>query len=662
MKNLFLLAFYFLSLFRVSAQCCDTAVPHNPVGTSGGEDPMYCPLNQTSGLGFNWMQTTFTAYLLNNPCTPYVLQSPFHSTGGMLNDNIRAFSIPAEKDYLPEDGWAYVTHDFGSPCQGIDQPYLVLYNRYTSTLRVFIAQTELFDQNNYAFITMEFGGNSGQYSNAMNVYNGSGAMNAANNPSGSGPVAAAYNVFDNSLPYWMHADFVLDYDPCNCDRYSELRISLKLVKKENISINLTGGITGDIKEIKTGKTSILQNILGTTVKIIDKLQSIFSGTEPAEGSFLGSVPYLNKIYKAIKITDFFLGLFKKDSPKNFSVNLGINLQGAGSITWEGTYQTILIPMPGSNLSGVDPNVMAHYNNSFGIFALLETPTVTATILEDNNMSLGMYYENYFDCGYANRSVQLRTPSLIKYHINPASQLSIKELVASYEINVLGPGAGAPVQTIPVPIGCFPSYTSPWVLYYEANCICPPPSPNYICDLFGSSYQVFIKISGVFSTPNGHDVVYSAKYKVNVNEVSAGSSIGGEVIPTGCTTINPPATAQQIAAVCDNFPNFTKAELVDRSNAEQNAADFEVGVENELLSVYPNPLQGDRVLVDLNLKTGGEVRTRLFQLDGKLLYENAQRLEAGSQTMTHQFGVLTPGVYILEVDTGNTSNVRKIVVN
>jgi hypothetical protein len=88
---------------------------------------------------FNWMQEwiPFSSYKFNqNPQTisSGLIRSPFYQ-----DDNTITSHFVSNKDYLPQDGWELIKQDFGyGPNGQTDYPYFVLYNRYTSLLRVFI--------------------------------------------------------------------------------------------------------------------------------------------------------------------------------------------------------------------------------------------------------------------------------------------------------------------------------------------------------------------------------------------------------------------------------------------------------------------------------------------------------------------------------------------
>jgi hypothetical protein len=134
----FLTAFMLLSYINTNCQILDN-VP--------------CTQNSNNGTFFDWTTNTYPCNIIGYPSTQ--IESPFHAFS-LNNPNINSFATNTVKDYLPAEGWEYLQKDFGTTTQPVSHPYMILYNKNSGMIRIFIAITQLFGQNDAATISLTY--------------------------------------------------------------------------------------------------------------------------------------------------------------------------------------------------------------------------------------------------------------------------------------------------------------------------------------------------------------------------------------------------------------------------------------------------------------------------------------------------------------------------
>lgn len=134
----------------------------------------------------DWTRQDFTMYLaLKQAVEPNgsLIRSPFYARETMYgNQNVNILDLPNTtwRDCLPEDGWVLVQKDFGAPGKFINHPYLILYNRFSGLLRIFLLvgqeDASLFSR---ATITLTHG--QGRFRTAtLDLYSGKNYRNPLN--------------------------------------------------------------------------------------------------------------------------------------------------------------------------------------------------------------------------------------------------------------------------------------------------------------------------------------------------------------------------------------------------------------------------------------------------------------------------------------------------
>jgi len=134
------------------------------------------------------------------------------------------------------------------------KPYIILYNRYSGTVRIFVnygLNATVGDGANDMIITLSYGGSS-DVSGNLRLYEGKDqALNELTNIVEISSIALAPAESRN----WASADFKIAYDPCVCYKPSKLRFDFNQIK--TASIKLHG------REISLAGESLIESNLDT---------------------------------------------------------------------------------------------------------------------------------------------------------------------------------------------------------------------------------------------------------------------------------------------------------------------------------------------------------------------------------------------------------------
>jgi hypothetical protein len=409
---------------------------------------------------FRWLDERYLIYTEPRQTKPDTIWSPFSSKNN-ANDNINGFIVSEPKDNDPTDGWEVVLKNFGAPSDPYTNPTLVLYNRYSGILRVFVyvPYSETFNRNT-AKIDMTF-----QY-----LTGGDKIESALLAPLASPLLAldkfkkkiAASTVQRTKSKglFWMYADFPVNYDPCTCKQLTAINILPNFINIQEV--NLLASVQK--KNLATNGVSS-PNFLSTISHSVDyvtkgidaskKRGTQVGATATDIGNFLdknvfpnfdykttrltvsGSpddeiVPYTIDILRTFRVPDEFkkavpvlgtvLGILEYfvSAGKATAVSASnVNYEIKGTITDSIPGQNSIIYVPGSKWIG-DPNGSAVkfkpiYNNTLGTLAVLETPQLNFNSTVSNSAGIPSDVLSY----------KLNVPSgntVIKYLINPASGL------------------------------------------------------------------------------------------------------------------------------------------------------------------------------------------------------------------------------------------------
>jgi hypothetical protein len=232
MKKYILTTILFVSYFFAFGQIIKEQIrtdPNNPFNPDGDEY-----LNT-----FDWTTTTFNTIV---PWTQDPITSPFFQF-----DNEQMEAVIDANDFHVKDGWELIKTNLDITTQ-VQEPYLILYNRYTSILRVLTAMNA--DGNySYAKISVRHSSNSDDATNNMTK------IGVPLDNFRTGNTLDVVSPFNNSEGRWFYADFIMNYDPCVCYLNSKLIVKIELVNESKIY--MTGSINGTITNItdKSGSST-----------------------------------------------------------------------------------------------------------------------------------------------------------------------------------------------------------------------------------------------------------------------------------------------------------------------------------------------------------------------------------------------------------------------
>ncbi|RIY04613.1 hypothetical protein D0T11_21570, partial [Hymenobacter rubripertinctus] len=394
-------------------------------------------------------------------------------------DNTSVTHILGKRD-LPKDGWELLKRDMGyndagSPVVGSRNPYVVLYNKHTGMLRVFVAMGDLFNSYQFAEIKLRFNNNGAQKkAGTLNRMEGIGTA-LENTTPGLTSEFVAMVPFLNQRAKWFMADFPMEYDPCACQFDSKFTIDVNLVSQADVKLTgvTTGTLvttdvnnpgatqaSGDFNEaimlgkrigsnIKSGQKSYksldsfaskVKKELGSQgtksstadseakKNAIDRLKADLAKSDFLKNG-LRALPYIGA---AVSTLDAFFGGGKEESDPQKSISLQpmtleMTTQTTGTISATSLYQNITFNNPGTKII-TTPEEYPYYNEALGVLSVLRKPVVevkTSTYTDGD--------------GRRRRLHQYRVPDAIQYLINPASGLDVQD----FQVALLQEGSNYP---------------------------------------------------------------------------------------------------------------------------------------------------------------------------------------------------------------------------
>ena len=460
MKTLYITLFIFLFILptttTVFGQCIEKGISTNPQNPINNEKPE----KQNT---FDWQSTIFDVN--SNYVGGSQIHSPFYQTGNLP---LQHFVLtPDERKH--ENGWELIAYDFGFDEQGnpVTTPttyvYLVLYNKYTGIMRVFVAGEKPGVLLNSALIQLSFSKPGTEFytsalSNASNIF----ALDKFENDS-QGPTAAATSTYLASGSKWFFADFHMAYDPCTCFYESLINIRVQLIQEAEIEISgvtnatITSTDNGADTEVDDGFSFDLKGLVEAGKKAQKSYKSIKAFTDEQADALklndtdgddekaqenkedkkntlesfktllskskilkagLKAAPY---VAGALEIVDFFVGGGKETSGPNEVKILPMSMQGdielSGTINLSVNELDVSFFTPGAKNNEIrnPEKLYPYYNEVMGVFNLLETPKLIQVRLPGF-----LFSSSYITAGY---KVSL---DHVKYTVNPAANINWAE--------------------------------------------------------------------------------------------------------------------------------------------------------------------------------------------------------------------------------------------
>lgn len=652
MKRIF--TFFFLIFnFHVQAQQFYTDAP--------------CMGRPSNGSNFDWTTQTYTIYTISHGMQ--TVYSPFYNFS--LNDlNTNQLSQYSNKDFLPSDGWVFIKKDFGNATIGTDFPYLILYNKYSGTLRVFFALGQLYGQNDAATVTLTY--NNGSFRSALlGNYSPNTGMALDNFDNNVSPISLN-NYYNNSVLYWYYADFAMNYDPCLCNYKSSLLFSVKFSSNSTLKFTLDGTAIQNLdnygRNNGNGGTNFL-NAATTTVSNLVSAATSFGNGISGYGDWMtlpddkknfyqnlgGSITNLGSM---IGIAKFLLGLIDGSSsapPRPLAFD--INLKGSGLITTSSPYGSFALPVPGANNYGLDVNTLPYYDNALGVFNLLTTPVANLQgqeyITSGQGGRDGAFYED-------DRYYNLWTPE-IKYIINPNAGLSSDpqyiNITACYiykyadELNEK--------QTSNYPLDCFRQF-QPYFEEQTYSCDYPDRNINHYLQYLRIKITAKIKTSDL-----SKDVLFTRQYEINQGALQTGNFSYSDILPpNNCNAYTPPATNSEIAAVCNNNSYKNKVIQYSRTIKENKEPQKDIIPNKWILSVTPNPTSAGLTTFNIKMPSASFLKLYLIDATGRIVTTilNNVTYPKTDFAVKYDLSNLPQGVYFVVLETKDGKTVEKIIHN
>ncbi len=285
MKSILFLAMLFFLATTLNGQFNNevSTNPSNPTnlalpdlpGTNNTPDERY--LNGFKWWDVNQYQLTDMYY---NSTVPYSNMSNFQSPN--ISEYYRYLNPGLEGNgagiMTPENGWELILVNLGyypdnqNTHEYIDLnalPYVVLYNRYSGILRVFVQYGENVlpsDAIDGIRINLlyDLGDNSNNLTGILRLGKG---IDKALDRASSVTTISSYAPANGTVNFWLSTDFQLHYDPCACLRPTELKLDFTAISSSNI------------------------DLVGRALTV--NVDSIFYNNEVVENNILGNIDYTN---------------------------------------------------------------------------------------------------------------------------------------------------------------------------------------------------------------------------------------------------------------------------------------------------------------------------------------------------------------------------------
>lgn len=410
---------------------------------------------------FDWTDQYFSTPQYDNNGTN-IVESPFYNEDNSFLEHISWHTQYGGPNYHPEDGWELLKENITETDAGVDFIYFILYNKFSSTIRVFGA----FEQKNqdYNYYVIKLGFSDKENMTAL-LHPTSGLAQSLDEES----IDFVHTTFRNPLDEsrFVMADFPVEYDPCTCTKDSDgLSVEFKLVEEQQLQLygrlwalsgnvgHITGGIGNfDQEDFLTSTYSDGGGLSQAGTMIYNSLDGLISKYQAnaAADSKMG------KQLKALKATKVILDFIaetagKISTPEAQIAALAANALGAfvgyasykvekkqggvqsqnkaiGSITvtqaelaFNGSITqsqdngiSLNMDLPGNpdNDLNCEAATYPKYNEVLGRFAVLETPKVEVGITNDG---APLYF-----AADRSRSYRIRLDKeSLKYLFNPAA--------------------------------------------------------------------------------------------------------------------------------------------------------------------------------------------------------------------------------------------------
>jgi len=687
-----------------------------------------CP-PRTYNPGWDWrgkVAYSFNTLDVNNQPNSITKISPWYDSI-TNNPNINRFVTQFPKDYEPNDGWVLIQRDFGNPVP-INNPYFILYNKFSGVLRIFVLVTRQYNGYTDAVINLKFANGSIKTAILENHTTNPG-RSALDDFDNQVPEINIPNRYSNDTPYWLSADFSIAYDPCTCNSLSQLIFEASLISTANLAFNTYGTPKSGLDATGNGSKE-KQSLAKSGQSIVDAGNSFFSTANDAINNIKNTFPNasagtksdLDKLGRVVPglsaivgIVDFLSGLFGGGS--DTSTASDINLTSTGTITTTAPYKSVIFANPGSANLSLVPSTLIKYNNTLGVFNILETPEVAASEVLFPPPNLGGNYNGVF-------RYYLDKP--MSYVINPNSGFnpSLSDIKAALvlEISELFPSiVYPPFYYFPSQLTVVEDETRGNLKVFRTKYV----SINNLSDLAmqinsvtktAVYWNVYVKVVATLDDGNGHQGIFVTKQKVKkkpfisgptslqnipediiinsaiynnmsawntatINSGASFSSSGISVIAGNSVTLaagasltnqasmkagtpngNPTVISQgDPSGICVSSTYVSKAmqfaRVASEADVEEKAFQFD---EKETTS-FPNPTSS-KVSFRYYIEEPTQVRLNVITTTGSIVATPVDAYqEAGAYEMSYDASNLPAGIYVYTLETSKGKETKRLVV-
>ncbi len=642
-------------------------------------DNVPCATNSNTGAGFNWTAQTFPCYIIGYPSNQ--IESPFYAFS-LNNPNIHSFATNTVKDFLPTEGWEYLQGDFGTAIQPVSHPYLILYNKNSGLLRIFIAVTQLFGQNDNSTITLRYLSGS-KRSAVLEHLTPSRIRNALDNYNNNIPKSIQNNYFANTTPFWLHADFIMNYDPCTCNYRSDLFFEATLSSTATLAFKLNGNAVQTLDNYGRGGVngkSSLSNILFPGVSFWKNAESgmnFINNLKYDTDKYPNILSYVTGIGRTMSAVDFLVGLFSPTKPTTVTpLSFKMNFTADGTISYVNPYKPISLNTPGSYQATVASSAIPNYNNSMGVFTLIKTPLIKRYQNAYSQVTGYCSYNDNYTMSYEYSDI-LKLAEPIKYAINPNAGISLNPADIDIRLNWVFFSDGTLFNTVfgesdVYNAGCFGEYEMYCDGREEWDC-----EGNYT--LTENGYHTVVsgvpalKVTAKLKTlSSGQDFLFTAIYKCSqiggaasdfTFDITPGSN--NEHIPSATTCSNnfiPQATTAEIKAVCNSTAYITKVNQYSRINTDSVKEEIpKTKINSNTFVLSPNPASSYTNSL-INVKANTKVKILIYDITGRFIKQLFNgKLQEGTYNLRNDLLSLTNGTYLVSAEFDDQRITQKLIL-
>lgn len=646
---------------------------------------------------FNWYYGNYqpgtyegARYKLNSPA-PGVgqdyLELPWLQPA---NSNMDRFQGKIDK---PGDGWELIRRDLGYDDAGnpakTTNPTLILYNRYNSMLRVFVAVGDLLTSYQLAEVKLTFGTAATYKAATLNRQTALGVALEDTEP-GTNPSFIGIARYLNGRSKWLVADFPIDYDPCICQFDSRLAVDVSLISQANVQ--LIGKTNGTLVSAASGnsntstdfdkgipfirKVNSALSAGGTSYDNFDKFTNKLIGQNPDKSSALSSLNAASKagsflkaglsalpyIGAAVSMLDYFMGGGQTAGPSPVVMQpmaIEMTTTTTGTITAPSLYITIPFHNPGNRLAVSIPENVPYYNEAMGVFSLLKKPVVERRTVGTVGQGDGSLL----------RTMAYRLPNDLQYVINPAAGLEVQD----FQVALVAEGNTDGVT----PRGEFNNFEGKIVQpgglftyafrtnYQDAACIKnneftaeEPVKTGSASSEWRTNalyLKVMLNLRPINAAPSQQNVLFVARYPVTLSTVGSFAPL-----PLAACGVLPQASAATVQASCSST-KYKQAIVLARPDKATTALAGSDPTKVELQG-FPNPTAG-AVLLRYHVAQAGPVQLTLHDGLGRKVQTvlDLQQAAAGTFETPVDLHGLRAGVYYCTLHTASQHKVERIVV-